>query len=247
MAALNFNASAVAPVTMDSQYVPTNWYGMRVVESEIKPTKDTQGTILSIVLEILTGKYKGYRINENFNVQNKNEKAQKIGQGLLSTLCHATAQLNLQDSRQLHGISFYGKLRLDPPEGTYQPKNTLINAKGMDAKIELVDLELPVFDVVKVAAPEQAFVPGATPPPSFPGSAGVPTAFPGVVNNAPAPSAFPTAATTPFPGTGVAAQAPVATEAPAAFPSAVAHTAAAPTPAFAPIAGTATETPPWAQ
>ena len=240
MAILNFNASAVAPVTMDSQYVPTNWYGLKVVESELKPTKKADGTILAITLEVMNGKYAGHRINESFNVQNPNEKAQRIGQGLLSMLCHATGQLNLVDSRQLHGVAFYGKLRLDAPEAGYQPRNTLINAKTTAETMELTDLELPVFEVVK--APDvtvSAFNPTAAS--SFPGSAGMPpfaapaptTTFPGTVTTAAVEQSTPA-----FPGANSAPAFPGANSVPA-------QQAAAP--AFPAAGGTPGATPPWAK
>ena len=245
MAILNFNASAVAPVTMDSQYVPTNWYGLKVVESELKPTKKADGTILAITLEVMNGKYAGHRINESFNVQNPNEKAQRIGQGLLSMLCHATGQLNLVDSRQLHGVAFYGKLRLDAPEAGYQPRNTLINAKSTAETMELTDLELPVFEAVKVPdTTASAFTPGASAAPSFPGSAGMPAfsasaaapapTFPGAPVEQPAPT---------FPGVS---QPAAPAQAPQSFPaSAPAQQAVAP--AFPAATGAPGATPPWAK
>lgn len=205
---LNFNAANVAPVTLDTQYVPTNWYGLKITDSEIKPTSTNNGTILAITLEVQAGAYKGARIIENLNLQNPNEKAVKIGQGMLSTICHAVGQLNLVDSQQLHNISFYGKLKLEPPQGTYQPRNSLVNAKSIKETVDISDKEMPVFETPKQeSASTSAFKPAANAAPTFPTAnaatnaatnAGVDlTANTGAVNKEPAAApTFPSANTT---------------------------------------------------
>src|SRR5687767_186606 len=101
MVALNFNAAAVEP-DAGFQMIPKGWYNVRMVEGEIKPTKDGGGSYLNAQFEVIDGQYAKRRLFHRFNITNaKSQQAVEIGLKQLSAFCHAVGVLNLTDTEQL--------------------------------------------------------------------------------------------------------------------------------------------------
>lgn len=131
MAALNFNASTVAP-SSSFDVLPAGWYNVRMTESVNKPTKDGKGSYLAITLTVIDGPATGRKIFDRLNLVNKNETAVKIAYETLSAICHATGVIQLQDSTQLHGIPMQVKVKIKPAEGGYEEGNETAGYKKIE-------------------------------------------------------------------------------------------------------------------
>lgn len=112
MSKLIFDATTVAP-QQPIEAIPAGWYKAAVTESELAPTADGTGTRLKYEMTILEGPFKGRKVFDAFNIENKNPQAVEISQQQLSALCHATGVLRVQDSSQLHNIPVGVKVSLD--------------------------------------------------------------------------------------------------------------------------------------
>ena len=145
MAQLNFDATNVAPDTGFGDPIPAGWYNMRVVESDLKPTKDNASTgnaYLAVQLEVIDGEYAKRRVFTNFNLKNTNPVAQEIAYKQLSALAHAVGVLVVQDSQQLHGIPFKAQVKVR--EGSvknaetgekYDPSNVINQYKNINENV----------------------------------------------------------------------------------------------------------------
>lgn len=102
MASINFDATSVQPNDSFAP-IPAGTYIAQITDSSIKPTKSGTGTMLNLTWTILDGQFANRKVFDRINVQNANPEAEKIGQRQLSSICHATGVMKLQDSNQLHG------------------------------------------------------------------------------------------------------------------------------------------------
>lgn len=106
MVALNFN---VAQYENLSAYepVPEAWYLVRIVKSDMKPTKAGDGSFLEMSLEIIEGPQKGKILYLRANYINKSEKAVEMGLKLLATVARCVGIYGtVADSAMLHNIPF---------------------------------------------------------------------------------------------------------------------------------------------
>lgn len=131
MAALTFNAATVAPQDAFDT-LPAGWYNVRMTASENKPTKDGQGSYLALTLTVMDGPAVGRKIFDRLNLNNKNPKAVEIAYQTLSSICHATGIIQLQDSTQLHGIPMQVKVKIKPAEGQYAEGNETAGYKKIE-------------------------------------------------------------------------------------------------------------------
>ena len=127
---MGFDAAKVEP-NEPASAVPKGEYQVIIVESAQKPTSKGDGSLLSMVLQIVEGQFKGRKLYDRLNLWNKNEQAAKIAQGTLSAICRAVNVLTPRNSEELHNrtltavvdVSEYqGKLR-NEVKG-YKPKQT---------------------------------------------------------------------------------------------------------------------------
>jgi hypothetical protein len=131
MATLNFNANTVAPQEA-FDVLPAGWYNVRITGSEMKPTKDGTGSYLSLTMTVIDGKAANRKVFDRLNLNNKNPKAVEIAYQTLSSICHATGIIQLQDSTQLHGIPMQVKLKVRPAEGGYSESNETNGYKAVE-------------------------------------------------------------------------------------------------------------------
>lgn len=149
MAQLNFNAATVDPAqTFDP--VPAGWYNCMMVESEMKPTSAGDGSFLSCTFEIVDGEYKGRKLFDRLNLQNKNPVAVEIAYKTLSAICHAVGVIQVADSSQLHNRPLQVK-------ASYKPAG-----RGNDGKQYDASNEVKGYKAIEGA---QAPANGWTPPP----------------------------------------------------------------------------------
>ncbi|OHB58818.1 MAG: hypothetical protein A2Y12_00250 [Planctomycetes bacterium GWF2_42_9] len=146
MANLNgFNANNVEPAD-DFDPIPAGKYIAAITNSQIKPTKNGDGSLLELQFEIIEGEYKGRLVWSRLCLENKNELTVKIAKSQLADICRAVGVMTPTDSVQLHNlplqISVKVKKRSDSDEATNEIKkyskrevapvqNTAAAAKGI--------------------------------------------------------------------------------------------------------------------
>lgn len=131
MAQLNFNAATVPPSSA-FELLPAGWYNVRMTASEMKPTQDGAGSYLNLTFTVDDGPFKGRKIFDRLNLNNKNATAVKIAYESLSAICHATGVIQLQDSTQLHGLLMMCKVKVKPAEGKYSENNEVAGYKAVE-------------------------------------------------------------------------------------------------------------------
>lgn len=115
MASLNgtFDATQVEP-NAPFEVLPAGKYPVQIVASDMRPTKDGNGSYLWLELEVLDGEQKGRKVYDRLNLDNPNQQAVDIAQRALSAICHATGKLHVSDSEELHYIPMVATVRVRP-------------------------------------------------------------------------------------------------------------------------------------
>lgn len=135
MAQLNFDANNVSP-DESFEAIPAAWYNFMITESENKATKNGDGSYLQLTLKVMDGQYAGRLVFDRLNLQNPNPVATEIGYKRLSAYCHATGILQVQDSSQLHGIPFKGRVVIKTDStGAYDPSNEIKAVKNINETV----------------------------------------------------------------------------------------------------------------
>lgn len=98
---MTFDANDVEP-NAPFEVIPPGDYRAQIVQSEMRPTSAGTGQYLWLELEIIDGASQGRRLWDQLNLVNPNAQAVEIAQKTLSAICHATGQLTVTDSEQLH-------------------------------------------------------------------------------------------------------------------------------------------------
>ena len=132
---LNFNAAEVKP-DAGREPIPAGWYNAVVTDSEVKPTKDGTGLRANIGFKVLDGQYANRMVFNGYNVKNASAKAEEIGRGQFSALCHAVGVLNVQSTTQLHGIPLKIKVKIVPEQAGYDAKNEVTICKNINEVAE---------------------------------------------------------------------------------------------------------------
>jgi hypothetical protein len=152
MAALNFDATQVKPAE-PFEVIPAGNYLALIEDSDLKPTKAGNGTILELKLSILDGPYANRKLFVRLNVQHTNQQAQDIGQRQLSQLCHAVGKLHVQDSAELHMIPFIARVVVTQDKtGQYGDRNEVREFKPV-GNAAPAPATRPAFQPSPVAAP----------------------------------------------------------------------------------------------
>ncbi|HOL30597.1 MAG TPA: DUF669 domain-containing protein [Anaerohalosphaeraceae bacterium] len=104
MANLNgFDANQVEP-NVGFEPVPAAKYIAMVTASEMKPTKNGDGSYLELELTILEGPFKDRKVWDRLCLNHPNAQTVKIARGYLSAICRATGVMQPKDSCELHNI-----------------------------------------------------------------------------------------------------------------------------------------------
>lgn len=127
MVQLNFNAQGVAP-NKALEAIPTAWYPVMIVGSSEKPTKAGTGSFIELEMQVQGGEYNGRKLFDRLNIRNPNQTAVDIAYATLSSICHVTGRLHIQDTAQLHGVPFMALAKkrvrddLPPPAPGEEPQ-----------------------------------------------------------------------------------------------------------------------------
>lgn len=115
MAALGQRFDATAHDTTQSDYaeLPNGIYKIEIEASEVKPTSAGDGTILKVTNVVIEPEdYKGRKLFNNYNLENKSTIAQEIGQKQFASLCRAIGVQEVEDSEELHFKPYFVKVGL---------------------------------------------------------------------------------------------------------------------------------------
>ena len=157
MADLQFDATTVAPSTGTPDAVPAGWYKAIISSSEMKLTKDQQGSYLAITYTIIESDFSGNKIFDNLNLRNQSVKAQEIAYATLSAICHATGVMQMVDSQQVHNIPMILKVSLDAAIDKYDASNSVKAIKSVSDPEALAKLGVastaPSLPAVAAALP----------------------------------------------------------------------------------------------
>jgi len=131
MANLNgFNANEVEP-TASFEAIPAGKYLAAITDSEMKPTKNGQGSYLQLTFTILEGQHKGRVLWARLNLANPNQTAVKIAQSELSAVCRAVGVMTPRDSVELYNIPLLISVKVKKRDDTGELTNEV---KGFEPK-----------------------------------------------------------------------------------------------------------------
>lgn len=106
-----FDARQVEPNT-GFDPLPEGKYEAAIIESAMKPTKNGDGKLLELKMQVASGQYKGRYLFDRLNLVNKNQQAVEIAKASLSSICRAVGVLTPNDSSELHGKKFIVKVKI---------------------------------------------------------------------------------------------------------------------------------------
>lgn len=116
MAQLNFKASSIEISERPSGAygpLPAGEYEMIITRSATKPTKAGNGSYLELEMQVVSGPASGRRHWERLNLDNPSHQTVKIAQEQLAKLCVALGLDEVNDSDELHDISFIAEIGID--------------------------------------------------------------------------------------------------------------------------------------
>lgn len=108
-----FDANNIEPSTSYDILQPGD-YPAHIIQSEMRSTKDGMGQYLWLEMEITDGPGRGRRLFDRLNLINRNEKAVKIANSALSSICRAVGVLQTDDSEDLHHKEMLVKVAVRP-------------------------------------------------------------------------------------------------------------------------------------
>jgi hypothetical protein len=136
---IDYNASP------ESQFsaLPSGEYPALITDSTVKQTKAGTGTYLELTYQIVDGAYKGRQLWARVTLSNPNATATQIGQQHLAQLRHATGQMQLQDSQQLHNIPHLIRVEHKPAQGAYGESNEVREYKQLGGAVQQMPARAP--------------------------------------------------------------------------------------------------------
>lgn len=121
----------------ESQFaaLPSGEYPALITDSAVKPTKTGTGSYLELTYQVIDGPYRGRQLWARVTLTNPNATATQIGQQHLAQLRHATGQLQLTDSQQLHNIPHLIRVEHKPAQGSYGESNEVKEYKALSGAV----------------------------------------------------------------------------------------------------------------
>lgn len=149
MANLNgFNAHEVEPNAAFDP-LPAGKYLAAVTASEMKSTKNGDGSYLQLEFTVLEGEFKDRKVWDRLCINHPNATTVKIARGNLSAICRATGVMQPRDSVELHNIPLLITVKCKKRQDTGDLSNEV---KGYESKATVT------------GQPQQAPVTTNTPP-----------------------------------------------------------------------------------
>ena|SRR6516165_726871 len=126
MSTFGYTFDATGVSTDDFPPLPSGAYVVRMIDSDLRVTKDGNGKYLRAVLQVIDGEYAERKIFDNINLENQNETAVEIGHRRLSQICHAVNMLQVRDSAELHDKPMLVDVGIEPAKGEYAERNKVL-------------------------------------------------------------------------------------------------------------------------
>lgn len=130
--------------------IPPGEYYLKALDAEEKATKDGTGSYINVKFEVAKGDYAGRLLWQIFNINNKSEKAQKIGRQQLVAWATACGKPDADDTDKLLDKVFRAEVEIQKGQNGYSDSNRV---KGF----------LTGGDDAPKAAPKAAPKPAAAP------------------------------------------------------------------------------------
>jgi hypothetical protein len=155
MAKFGFDVAEVAPDTGSGggnyDPIPEGEYTLMCLDAEEKETQ-SGGQMIKAKFEVVGGEHSGRWLWQNFNIINKNPKAQQIGRSQLVAWAAACGRPDADDTDKLLNKNFRAEVSIEKGTGGYADSNRI---------------KVFLFDAEKSAA-KPAVKPIAKPPTSAP-------------------------------------------------------------------------------
>ena len=126
----NFDARTVEP-TVDFEPIPASKYLAAITASQMKSTKNGNGSYLELEFAVLEGNCKGRKLWARLNLNNSNTTTVKIARSELSAICRSIGILTPKDSCELHNIPLVIVVKCKKREDTGDVVNEI---KGFQKK-----------------------------------------------------------------------------------------------------------------
>jgi len=123
MSKFGFDPAEYADPVNNFNPVPAGEYILKALEAEEKATNAGNGTYIKVKFEVSRGEYKGRKVFVNFNIENPNETAQRIGREQLSAWARACGKPKANDTDQLLEVEFQCKLGIEKGKGQYEGRD----------------------------------------------------------------------------------------------------------------------------
>jgi hypothetical protein len=131
MAHLNgFNAHEVEPNAAFDP-LPAGKYLAAITASEMKPTKNGDGSYLELTFEVVEGDFRGRKVWDRLCINHHNTTTVRIARGNLSAICRATGVMQPRDSVELHNIPLLITVKCKKRQDTGELSNEV---KGYESK-----------------------------------------------------------------------------------------------------------------
>jgi len=133
MANLNgFDANQVEP-TASFEPLPAGKYLAAVTGSQMKPTKNGDGSYLELEFTVLEGEHKDRKIWDRLCINHSNAMTVKIARGTLSAICRAVGVMQPRDSVELHNLPLQINVKVKKRDDTGELTNEIKGYAKKDA------------------------------------------------------------------------------------------------------------------
>ncbi len=119
-----FNASNVDPA-VEFEPIPAGKYLAIITDSEMKPTKNGNGSFLDLTFQVIEGPYKNRLLWARLNLDNPNKQAVEIARAQLSAVCRAVGVMQPKDSLELHNLPLQITVKCKKREDTDEIVNEI--------------------------------------------------------------------------------------------------------------------------
>lgn len=111
--ATRFNAQDHDTTQNDYAELPNGTYELEIESSDVAETSTGSGTILKTTMVVIRPEqYEKRKLFTNYNLENRNPTAEKIGQQQFASLCRAIGVDAVEDSEELHFKAFTARVAL---------------------------------------------------------------------------------------------------------------------------------------
>jgi hypothetical protein len=121
-----FNANNVEPI-MDFDPIPAGKYLAVITASEMKATKNGNGSYLELTFQVIEGPYKSRLLWSRLNLDNPSAQAVQIARAELSAICRAVGVTQPKDSIELHNLPLVVTVKCKNREDTGDVVNEIKN------------------------------------------------------------------------------------------------------------------------